>query len=275
MSAEHARIHPTAVVDPSAELGHDVVIGPLAVVEAETRLGDGCILHAGAVVRRWTTLGNGNTVHSHAVLGGDPQDYGHDPKTRSFVQIGSGNVFREGATVNRGTGEDKVTVIGDNNYFMTCAHVGHNCRVGSRCIMTNGSALGGYVELNDRAILSANVVIHQFCRVGAGVMSGGNSVCSMHLPPWCMLIGMNTVTGLNRVGLRRAGASSEDRAHIEEAFRIFFRSSLPANQALIELRRRSDWGPWAGAFVDFIDQALHAEGSFNRGIMKMRPERFS
>ena len=262
-------IHPTAVVDSSAELGENVQIGPLAIVEAETRIGDGSHIHAGAAVLRWTTLGDNNVVHSCAVLGGDPQDYGHDSSIRSYLRIGDGNVFREGCTINRGTGAEAATVIGDNNYLMACAHVGHNCQVGSHCILTNGSALGGYVELGDRAILSANVVIHQFCWVGEMVMSRGNAASAMHVPPYCMLGGVTELNGLNRVGLRRAPQiNDEDRKQITEAYRLLYRSGLTAGAALDQMDACTDWGEPAGKFRSFVRRALEAEPPYKRGLCK-------
>lgn len=262
-------IHPTAVVDPSAELGDDVQIGPHAVVEGETRIGDGCRLAAGAIIRRWTTLGAGNTVDSHAVLGGDPQDHGHDPSVRSFLQIGGGNVFREGCTISRATGEDKATIIGDDNYFMTCVHVGHNCTVGSNCIMTNGSVLGGYVELGNRAILSANVGAHQFCWIGEGVMSRGNSSVTAHIPPYCMLFGMGCVRGLNNVGLRRTpGVTVEDRRQVRHAYDLLYRRGLSAKAAMAEMDACSDWGKPAATFRAFVRRVFEAPKPYNRGVCR-------
>jgi len=264
-----SQVHPTAVVDSSAEIGADIVIGPHVVVEADVRIGDRCRLQAGAAVLRWTTLGADNVVHPNAVLGGPPQDHKHDPSIRSFLQIGRGNVFREGCTINRATGADEATVIGDENYFMTCAHVGHNCKVGSNCVMTNSSALGGYAELGDRAILSANVMIHQFCRVGAGVMSQGNSAAGMHVPPYCMLVAISELRGLNRVGLRRTpGITEQDIRQVREAYDLLYRRNLNMEQALAELDARDDWGGPATRFRTFVHEALEAEPPYRRGICR-------
>lgn len=269
-----SRIHSTAVVDPAARIGQDVEIGPGAVVEADTVIGDGCWLMGMSIVRRWTTLGEANVVHPFAALGGEPQDYGHDPAVRSFCRIGSRNVFREGATVNRGTGPDAVTTVGDDNYFMTAAHVGHNCLVGSRCIMVNGSALGGYAELADRAILSAHTCVHQHCWIGTMVMSAGNLVATKHLPPYCMLGKTNLVVGLNRVGLTRAKhLTDEDRHQIAEAYRLLYRSGLPTTKALAQMEARTDWGPAASLMRQFVRRALDAPPPYNRGILTAHAER--
>jgi UDP-N-acetylglucosamine acyltransferase len=263
-----AQIHPAAIVDAAAQIGRDVQIGPGAVVEADAIVGDGCRLMAMSVIRRWTTLGAGNVVHSFAVLGGEPQDYGHDPAVRSFVVIGNRNVFREGTTISRGTGADAVTTIGDDNYFMTGAHVGHNCVVGNHCIMVNGSALGGYARLADYVNLSAHVVIHQHCWVGTRVMSMGNAASNKHIPPYCMLGKPNLIIGLNRVGIARAKElSDQDRGEIAEAYKILYRSGLPATKALEKMDAHSEWGPAASGMRDFVRRVLEAQPPYNRGIL--------
>ena len=262
-------IHPTAIVAETAQVGEDVRIGPYAIVEDDTRIGDGCRIHAAAILRRGTRLGRRNVVYAHAVLGGEPQDFKFDATQESRVEIGDDNVFREGVTINRGTGPGSATVIGDSNFFMTCSHVGHNSVVGSNCIMTNGSALAGHVELGDRAILSANVVIHQFCWVGEMVMSRGNAASAMHVPPYCMLGGVTELNGLNRIGLRRAPHLTDtDRSEIREAYKLLYRTGLPAAKALAEMDDRTDWGEPAGRFRDFVRRVLAAEPPYNRGLCK-------
>jgi UDP-N-acetylglucosamine acyltransferase len=266
--------HPTAVVDPAAQIGRDVQIGAGAIVESDTIIGDGCRLMPMSVIRRWTTLGAGNIVHSFAVLGGEPQDYGHDPSIRSFLRIGQRNVFREGVTVSRGTGVDAVTTIGDDNYFMTAAHVGHNCVVGNHCVMVNGSALGGYAQLADRVNLSAHVVIHQYCWVGTMVMSIGNGASNKHVPPYCMLGKVNLIAGLNRVGIARAKhLTDEDRTQIAEAYKLLYRSGLPTSRALEEMNAHTEWGAAAAVMRDFVRRVLEAQPPYNRGILTADADR--
>jgi len=262
-------IDPKAIVSETAELGEGVRIGPYAIIEDDTRIGDGCHIHAAAIIRRGTRLGRRNVVYSNAVLGGEPQDFKFDPTQVSRVRIGDDNVFREGVTINRGTGSDSETILGDSNFFMTCSHVGHNSVVGSNCIMTNGSALAGHVELGDRAILSANVLIHQFCWVGEMVMSRGNAASAMHVPPYCMLGGVTELNGLNRIGLRRAPHLTDtDRAEIREAYNLLYRSGLPATKALAEMDAHTDWGEPAGRFRAFVRRVLEADAPYNRGLCK-------
>ena len=261
------QIHPTAIVDPGAAIGQGVQMGPGVIVEGDTRIGDGCRLMASAIIRRHTTMGQANEVHPFAVLGGEPQDLKHDPEVRSFLRIGSGNVFREGVTVHRGTGEDAVTAVGDNNYIMSGAHIAHNVRIGSNCVLVNGCALGGYVELQDNSILSAHVLVHQFCRLGELVMVRGNSTPSMHVPPYCMVVERGRIAALNRVGLRRAAhISDEDREQIDQAFKLLYRSGLRTSNALVEMDRHAEWGPAADKFRQFVRQVLQAEPPYNRGL---------
>jgi UDP-N-acetylglucosamine acyltransferase len=226
------------------------------------------------MIRRYTTLGERNVVHPFVVLGGEPQDYGHDPSVRSTLRIGGGNVFREHVTINRATGEDKATVVGDNNYFMAYSHAGHNAEIGSNCILVNGAAMGGYAVLEDRAILSAHVVVHQFCRVGTMVMTQGNSATSAHLPPYCMLADVNKVVGLNKIGLRRSDAlDAEDRRQITEAYGLLYRSGLPTSKALAEMDAHSEWGAAADRFRQFVRFSLTADPPYNRGLCVARTMR--
>ena len=263
-----ATIHPTAIVDASARLGAGVIIGPHAVVEPDTVIGDGCEIRAGAVIRRYTEMGPGNVVHSCAVLGGEPQDYKFDPNSRTFLRIGANNVFREHVTLSRATTAGGATVIGSGGYFMACSHVGHDSVIGDGVVLVNGAGVGGHAELHDRAILSAYVMIHQFCWVGQMVMSRGHSGASQHVPPFVMLGGINQVIGLNSVGLRRAAHITEaDRCQVKQAYRLLYRSGLTNRQALAEMDKQADWGPAATSFREFVRRVLTASKPYNRGLI--------
>jgi len=266
-----ARIHPTAMVDPSARLGEDSEIGPYCIVEGDVQIGRGTVLRSHAIVRRHTTLGQGNFVDSFAVLGGEPQDLKFDGRTVSYLRIGDDNVFREGVTISRATGEGKSTLVGSKTYWMALAHAGHNAAVEDEAILVNGCALAGHTTLGRKAILSAHVVVHQFCWVGEMVMSQGNSATSMHLPPYVILANVSEVVGLNSVGLRRAPeVSEEDRRQIKEAFRLTYRSGLTPAKALEKMDACADWGAPAAKFRDFIRRVLSAEKPFNRGLCPLR-----
>lgn len=230
------RIHPSACIDPGAELGQDNVIGPFVHIEAGVRIGDGNRIEAHAVLRRGTVLGDANRLAEHAVLGGPPQDLGFDPATESAVQVGHRNVLREGVTIHRASRPGEATRMGDDNYLMVNAHLGHDCRLGDRVIIAVGTGLGGFVEVEDRAFISGGVMIHQFARVGRLAMIGGNAKIPRDVPPFCLADGLPArIRGLNVVGLKRAGLDMQQLRSLKRAYRTLFRSAAPLEEALAAL----------------------------------------
>ncbi|MBI3297688.1 MAG: acyl-ACP--UDP-N-acetylglucosamine O-acyltransferase [Elusimicrobia bacterium] len=267
-----AKIHPAAVVDPSAVLAADVEVGAGCIVEAGVSVGAGTVLRPHAVLRRGTSLGKGNFVDSFAVLGGDPQDLSFDRNTETFVKIGDGNTFREGVTVSRATKPGGATVIGDKTYWMASSHAGHDAAVGDGVIIVNAVLLAGHAVVGERAILSGGTLVHQFCWVGEMVMTQGKAGIGMHVPPFVMVAEVNQVIGLNLVGLRRNPAmTDEDRRQIKQAFALTYRSGLPRGKALEEMDACKDWGPAAGRFRDFVRRVLTAEKPHNRGLCPRAP----
>ncbi len=254
-------IHPSAFVDPAATIGHRVQIGPFAVIEAGAVVGDDCILGAHTVVRPYTTLGAGCTLHAGAVIGDTPQDMGFK-NVASYVRIGMRCTFREGVTVHRGTKEGTETIIGDDCFLMANSHVAHNCILGNRVILANGVLLGGYVEIGDGAFVSGNAVIHQFCKVGRLAMVGGLSGISKDVPPFCMThsVSMNTIVGLNIVGLRRNGFSPDQRRAARQCFKLLFRDGLNISQAREQLQSMPG--------VDVASEFLTFIANSKRGICK-------
>ena len=268
-----SEIHPTAQVDSHAQIGDGVRIGPNVVIEPDVVIGADCEIMAGAVIRRFTTMGAGNIVHPFAVLGGEPQDLKFDRDNETYLRIGSGNSFREYVTLNRATTTGGSTVIGDNCYFMTQSHVGHDCIIADGVTFTNAAAAAGHVEIGPGAFLSANVGVHQFCWVGELVMVRGQAGITQHVPPFVILKEFNHVAGLNSVGLRRCEQiGAEDIQQIKDAYRLLYRSSLTPEQALTEMDARSDWGGPAGRFRDFVRRVLSAEGRFQRGLVTGRAQ---
>ncbi len=230
-------VHPTAVVDPGASLGEDCDIGPGAVIEADVVIGDRCRIGPHAFIGRNTTLGTDNHLHIGAVVGHTPQDLSYDPSVVSFCRVGNGNTFREYSVVHRSAREGKATVIGDGSYFMNHCHIGHDVRVGDEAIIGASALLAGYVEIGNRVYLSGNTAVHQFCRVGRIGMLRGVSGVSMDIPPFCIADWHNTLRGLNKVGLRRAGVHRDTREALKEVFRMLFRSGdslVDAMQAVEE-----------------------------------------
>jgi len=256
-------IHPTAVIDPGAELGRDVTVGPFAVIGRGCAIGDGCRIGPHATVLEYVKLGPNCRVHSHAVLGDVPQDLKFKD-VPSFVEAGADCVFREGVTVHRGTHENSATVLGRGCFLMANSHVAHNGKIGDFVIMANGALLAGDVQVGDRAFISGNAVVHQFTRIGALAMLSGNAGIGKDVLPYCTVAGVrrNVVAGLNVVGMRRAGFAPADRITVKRAFDIVFRSGLNIHQALERLRAECNTGP-AAAWIPFIEQS-------RRGICTLR-----
>lgn len=243
-------IHPTAVVDPSAELDGTVDIGPFAVIDGLVRIGAGSRILAHAVVTGDTVLGRDNVVHYGAVIGHEPQDTAFRGEPSRLV-IGDGNVFREHCQVHRGTKENSETRIGDGSYFMNGSHVAHNCRIGDDCVVAGGALLAGYVELADRAFVSGNCTVHQFVRIGRLAFLRGISRTSRDVPPFCVMDGTHTVRGLNLVGLRRAGVARDEIRALRGAFRTLFLRRRNLDVALREVEAEP-MTPYVTELVTFI-----------------------
>ena len=256
-------IHETAVIDKKAELGEGNEIGPFVVIEKNVRIGSNNRIEAGTIITGRTVIEDNNHIHGHVYIGNAPQDLAYTGE-ETFVKIGSKNVIREFTTVHRGTKEGSTTVIGDNNYLMTASHVAHNCRLGNSIIMVNGASLGGYVEVNDHAFLSAFVIVHQFCKIGRYSICGILTKITKDIPPFLMVDGNPAlVRGLNLVGLKREGFSSEQRELIKKAFKIVYRSGYSISHSLEELKglEQSDD---VRHFIDFIIDS-------KRGILLKTP----
>ncbi len=255
------RIHPSAIVDPKAELADGVEVGPHAVIDANVRVGAGTRIGPSAYLTGYTEIGAGNFIGCGAVIGEAPQDHGFKGGV-TRVRIGDRNTIREYATIHRGTAEGSETVIGDEVFLMATAHVAHNCRIGDRAIVANGALLAGYVELGERAFVSGNVVVHQFVRVGRLAMIGGGARVSKDVPPFALVEGNSLIRAMNVVGMRRAGLSSPVRNRVKEAYRTLYRRGLSHEAALARLEADADL-PELREIVNFL------RGS-KRGICWMR-----
>lgn len=265
-----AGIHPQACVDPSAELADDVEVGAFAIIEADVTIGAGSVIRPYAVLQRFTTLGEGNYVDSHATLGGPPQDIGFDPQAESYLRIGDGNTFREGVSIHRASRAGASTRIGNDTYWMANTHAAHDATIGDGVILTNNATIGAHVHLGRNVVMGGGAAVRPFCRVGERAMFQGLSVISKHLPPYCITGGRELVSGLNRVGIRRApDITREEAMQIKEAFALLYRRNLSPADALAAMDDHEDWGPAPKRFADFIRDALQAEGPYDRGICPM------
>jgi UDP-N-acetylglucosamine acyltransferase len=259
------KIHPTAVIDRTAELGDGVRIGPYAVVGPDVIIGDETYIGAHAHIEGPARIGSGNRVYPKATVGFDPQDLKWGGETVR-LEIGDGNVFREFCTIHRGTGlGGGLTSIGDRNLFMVYTHVAHDCRVGSQTIFSNNATLAGHVEVRDHAIVGAFSAVQQFLRVGPYAYIGGYTVITKDALPYVKTVGHKpAVYGVNRIGLERRGFDAQRIARLEAAMRVLLRSGLNTTQALEKIRSTWPDDPDVGALVEFLE-------SSEAGVIKVLP----
>ncbi|HEX7978012.1 MAG TPA: acyl-ACP--UDP-N-acetylglucosamine O-acyltransferase [Gemmatimonadaceae bacterium] len=226
-----SRIHPTALVDASAEIGADVEIGPFAIVGENCRIGDGCVIAARATLERNVILGEGVKIGIGSVLGGDPQDLKFKGELTT-VEIGDGTTIREYTTINRGTTQSYKTTVGKNCFIMSYVHLAHDCHVGDGVILVNSVQLAGHVSVGDKAIVAGQSAAHQFVKIGQYSFVGGCSRISQDVPPYIKAVG-NPIKlyGLNSVGLQRNNFPDEVVRELKRAYRLFFRSELNVSQA--------------------------------------------
>ena len=246
-------IHPTAIIDPKAELGADLVIGPYCVIGPDVSIGDGCWLQNHVTVCGPTKIGKQNRFHAYCSIGQLTQDlkYAGEP---TYLEIGDNNSFREFATVNRATAVGNRTVILNHGNFLAYAHIAHDCEVGNNVIFSNNGTLGGHVTVGEYAVLGGLSAVHQFCRVGKHAITGGCTKIVQDVPPFMIVDGNPAeVRGINLVGLERRGFSPEAIRILKEAFRILYRAKLNTKQALAEIGRSLPESPELRDLVTFIE----------------------
>ena len=249
-----SEIHPSAIVDPGAQIGADVEIGPFAVIGPQVGIGERTVVQSHAVIEAEVAIGTGNFIGHGAIIGAPPQDLLYSPDRKTKVDIGNDNVIREYCTIHRGSAEGSTTKIGDKNFLMAGAHVGHNCEIGNNVIIANNCLLGGHVRVDDGAFLGGGCVFHQHMHVGRLVITQGGSAFSKDIPPFLIAAEINYVFGINVIGLRRAGFSAQDRDEIKAAFKLLYMSGLNVGQA-IEKAAALKLGAAAREFFDFVANA--------------------
>ena len=260
-------VHPTALVDPSAELGTGVQVGPYAVIGSDVRVGAETVIGGAAQLQGPLTIGKRNRIFAQACVGFEPQDLKYEGE-KSLLEIGDENTIREFATLHRGTANGGgVTRVGSNNLFMAYTHVAHDCIVGDRTIFGNSSTLAGHVEVGDDAILSAFCAVHQFCRIGRHAYIGGYTVVTMDALPFAKTVGHKAVClGVNRIGLQRRGFEEGRLRVLESAYRTFVRSGLNTADALSKLRDDYPDSEDVGYLLEFVETT-------KRGVLKTPPGR--
>ena len=256
-------IDPTAIVDPAAQIGAGVEIGAFSVIGPQAVIGEKAIVQSHVVIEGEVAIGRGNFIGHGAIIGAPPQDVSFSPERKTKVEIGDGNIIREYCTIHRGSADDSVTKIGDKNFLMAGAHVGHNCTIGNNVIIANNCLLAGHVRVDDGAFLGGGSTFHQSMHIGRLVMVQGSSAFGKDLPPFVIAAERNSVFGLNIVGLRRTGFTAKDRDEIKEAFKLVYLRGLNTSQAL-EKAATMTLGAPAREFLDFV------AASKKRGICPLK-----
>jgi acyl-[acyl-carrier-protein]--UDP-N-acetylglucosamine O-acyltransferase len=233
------------------------------VISPQAMIGDKSILRSHVVIEGNVAIGTNNFIGHGAIIGTPPQDLSSSPDRKTKVEIGNDNVIREYCTIHRGSPEGSATKIGDKNFLMAGAHVGHNCEIGNNVVIANNCLLAGHVRVDDQAFLGGGSTFHQHMHIGRLVMVQGSSAFGKDLPPFVIAAERNSVFGINVVGLRRSGFSAKDRDEIKKAFKLLYTSGLNISQAL-EKAATLDLGAPAREFFDFV---AHAK---KRGICPYR-----
>jgi UDP-N-acetylglucosamine acyltransferase len=261
MAISSLGIHPTAIVDPKARLGEGVTVGPYSIIGEHVLIGDGTTIGSHCVITGHTVLGKRNRVFTGAVLGSEPQDVKYHGE-ETYLEIGDENVIREYVTINPGTGEGSKTVIGNDNWIMIQAHVGHNCVIQNHVKLANGVMLGGHAFIADNATVGGGTPVHQYVRVGRFAMIGGGFRVVQDVVPY-MMAGDEPlrIYGLNQVGLERHNVSKESIECLKKAHKVIFRQNLTLKEALEVLSR--DFPP-----LEEIKHLIGFLSSSDRGIVR-------
>lgn len=248
-------ISPLAYIHPDAKIGENVEIGPFVFIDKNVIIGDNNKIMPHVNIMYGTRIGNCNTIFPGAVLGAVPQDLKFKGE-ESTAEIGDNNLIRENVTINRGTAAKGRTVVGSNNLLMEGVHVAHDATVGSGCIIGNATKLAGEIVIDDNSIISAAVLMHQFCRVGGYGMVQGGCRFSKDIPPY-IIAGRDPIcyAGLNLVGLRRRNFSNETIEAIHNAYRIIYQSGLNTTDALKKIEDEMDMTPEINYIVSFIRES--------------------
>ena len=255
-------IHPTAIVDPKAELGNDVTVGPYSLIGPDVKIDSGTSIGSHVVITGHTSIGKHNQIFQFSSLGEAPQDkkYQGEP---TKLEIGDHNTIREFCTFNRGTSQDKgVTKIGNHNWIMAYVHIAHDCHVHNNTILANNSSLAGHVDMYDYAILGGFTLVHQFCKIGQHVITAVGSVVFKDIPPFVTASGYDANPhGINAEGLKRRGFSAESITNIKRAYKTLYRQSLTLDEAKVKLTNQALTAPELSLLVEFLNEST-------RGIIR-------
>ena len=256
------RIHPTAIIDSSAELDSSVEVGAYTVIGPDVRIGSGTTVGSHVAIKGPTTIGSNNRIFQFSSLGEMPQDkkYAGEPTT---LEIGDGNTIREFCTFNRGTVQDKgATRIGNDNWIMAYVHIAHDCQIANHTIFANNASLAGHVEVDDFAILGGFSLVHQFCKIGAHVITAVGSVIFKDIPPYVTAAGYDAKPhGINSEGLKRRGFSADAILNLKRAYKTLYRNGFTLDEAKQQLLQQQEKCPDIGIMLEFLERST-------RGIVR-------
>ena len=253
-------ISPKAYVHPDAKMGDNNIIGPFCYIDADVVIGDNNIMQNSVTLNKGTRMGSGNEIFPGASISTKPQDLKFRGE-ETICEIGDNNSIRENVTISRGTASRGTTKVGSNNLLMENMHIAHDCIIGNYCIIGNSTKFAGEVIVDDCAIISAEVLIHQFCHIGGYVMVQGGSRTSQDIPPY-VICGKEPIrfAGLNLVGLRRRGFSNETITNLREAYRLLYSKGL-MKEGIEEIKANLEVTPEIQYIIDFVE-------SSERGIIR-------
>jgi len=259
-------IHPSAIVDPKAQLDATVEVGAYSVIGPDVTIGARCKIGPHVVLEGHTTLGSDNTIFQFASIGAAPQDKKYAGEA-THLEIGDQNTIREFVTINRGTAQDGgVTRIGHDNWIMAYVHIAHDCQLGSHITMSNNTTLAGHVHLADWVVMGGFTTVHQFCHIGAYAMTAFTAAVAQDVPPFIMAAGNRAApAGINSVGLQRRGFTSEQIMAIKRGYRILYRAGLPLDEAKAALLAEEEKSPDAAIYLRQLREFVEASP---RGIIR-------
>lgn len=255
-------LHPTALIDPKAELADDVEVGAFSIIDAKVQIDSGCRIGPHTVLTGRTTLGKNNRIFQFTSIGEEPQDKKYAGEDTEFI-MGDNNTIRELCTFSRGTAQGGgVTRIGNNNWIMACVHIAHDCTLGDNIIMANNASLAGHVSIGNHAILSGYSLIHQFCSVGEHSFTSFASHVNKSIPPYVTVSGEKArVKGINSEGLKRRGYSATQISRVRRAYKTLYREGRTLDEARVILSEMAAQYPEVQPLVDFLKLA-------ERGIIR-------
>lgn len=246
-------IHPTAIIDPAAEIGADVEIGPYSIVKGDVFIGSGTIIGPHVVIEPYVTIDSDCKIFQYAAIGAVPQSVKFKGG-KTYVKIGRGTIVREFVTIHRGTEfGGGLTEVGEDNFLMAYSHIAHDCKTGRRVMFANNATLGGHITIGDCVTIGAFVAIHQFVRIGEYAFVGGKSAVPKDIPPYVIASGDRaTLHGLNTVGLKRNGFSEDTMSLLKKTYRIVFRIGLTLNEAIERVSADVEQVPEVVRLIEFI-----------------------